>query len=106
MDNEQPTRILVAGATGTLGRSLIPVLQKLGREVVALVRPGSRSRLEFLEDEVMEIVSAEITRPDIESSLFNGVHTVISSIGITTAANHGSRSLEKFFLAQKETESH
>lgn len=76
-------RFLVAGATGNLGRALIPVLHELGREVVALVRPGSRSRLESLGDDVREIVSAEVTRPDIEPSVFNGVHTVISSIGIT-----------------------
>lgn len=83
MADEQPMRVLVAGATGNLGKALIPVLHGLGKEVVALVRPGSESRLESFADDIKEIVSAEVTRPDIEPSVFNGVHTVISSIGIT-----------------------
>jgi uncharacterized protein YbjT (DUF2867 family) len=83
MDNQQPARVLVAGATGNLGRALIPVLHAHGREVVALVRPGRQSRLESLGDHIRDIVLAEVTKPDIPARVFDGVHTVISSIGIT-----------------------
>lgn len=83
MDDQKPMRVLVAGATGNLGRALIPVLHERGREVVALVRPGSQSRLKSLEGHVREVVAAEITQPDIAISAFSGVHTVISSVGIT-----------------------
>jgi uncharacterized protein YbjT (DUF2867 family) len=83
MDDRQPMRILVAGATGNLGKALIPVLCKQGTEVVALVRPGSQRRLLPLENHITETVAAEITKPDIAASAFSGVHTVISSVGIT-----------------------
>lgn len=83
MDDQQPMRVLVAGATGNLGRALIPVLHERGREVVALVRPGKQSRLKSLESHIKEIVATEITKPDITASAFSGVHTVISSVGIT-----------------------
>ena len=83
MDNQQPMRVLVAGATGNLGKALIPVLHDRGKEVVALVRPGKQSRLKSLESHIKEIVPTEITKPDIAASAFSGVHTVISSVGIT-----------------------
>ena len=59
------------------------MLHELGREVVALVRPGKHGRLQSLENQIGEIVSAEVTQPDIASDIFRGVHTVVSSIGIT-----------------------
>lgn len=80
MDN---VRVLVAGATGNLGRVLIPVLHERGRDVVALVRPCSLSRMKSIGDGLGEIMSSDITTPDIDPSIFNGVHTVISSVGIT-----------------------
>lgn len=83
MNDWQPIRILVAGATGNLGKSLIPVLHQRGKEVVALVRSGRQSCLQPLENHITETVVAEITKPDIAASAFSGVHTVISSIGIT-----------------------
>ncbi len=83
MDDQPPMRILVAGATGNLGRALIPILHERGREVVALVRPGKRSPLKSLESHINEIVTAEISKSDIAASVFSEVHTVISSVGIT-----------------------
>ena len=83
MDDQQPMRVLVAGATGNLGRALIPVLDERGKEVVVLVRPGRQSRLKFVENHIKEIAEAEITKPDIAANAFSGVDTVISSVGIT-----------------------
>ena len=36
-------RVLVAGATGVIGRQVVPLLQAVGHDVVELVRPGSES---------------------------------------------------------------
>lgn len=83
MNDRQPMRTLVAGATGNLGKALISVLRERGSEVVALVRPSSQSHLQPLENYITETVVAEITKPDIAASAFSGVHTVISSVGIT-----------------------
>ncbi|MGA8014641.1 MAG: SDR family oxidoreductase [Candidatus Dormiibacterota bacterium] len=43
-------RYLVTGATGFLGRQLVPLLLSRGGEVGALVRPGSEARLELLRE--------------------------------------------------------
>ena len=42
---EPPTRVFITGGTGYLGRRLIPVLQRQGCLVRALVRPGSERKL-------------------------------------------------------------
>ncbi len=40
-----PTRVFITGGTGYVGRRLIPVLQRQGCAVRALVRPGSERKL-------------------------------------------------------------
>lgn len=37
-------KVLVAGATGVIGRQLVPLLEAVGHEVVPLVRPGTTPR--------------------------------------------------------------
>ncbi len=71
MVDQQPMRILVAGATGNSGRALTSVLHERGREVVALVRPGRQGRLKSLGNHIKEIVAAEITKPDIAANIWN-----------------------------------
>ena len=40
----QPRRVLLLGATGTIGRATHSALLQRGHEVVALVRPGARAQ--------------------------------------------------------------
>ncbi len=42
---EEPTRVFITGGTGYVGSRLIPVLQRQGCSVRALVRPGSERKL-------------------------------------------------------------
>jgi len=37
-------KVLVAGATGVIGHQLVPLLEAVGHDVVALVRPGGEDR--------------------------------------------------------------
>lgn len=83
MKSQHQTRVLLAGATGNLGRALIPALHSRGREVIALVRPGRAEALKTLRDHPREVVSGEVTTPDIPTGAFDGVQTVISTVGIT-----------------------
>ncbi|MCP4545263.1 MAG: SDR family oxidoreductase [bacterium] len=76
-------RVLVAGASGTLGRALVSVLAHRGREVVALVRPRSASRVEPLAGDLVDLVAGEVTAPELPPSAFEGVDAIISTIGIT-----------------------
>ena len=74
-------KVLVAGATGYLGRYLVKKLSTQGYQVCALAR--SPERLDDLKDYTDEIVKAEITKPDTLRGICQNTDVVISSIGIT-----------------------
>ncbi len=64
-------KILVTGATGFLGRKLIPKIQQEGHDVVALVRKTSNreglpKETEFREADVLDIKSLETVVHDID----------------------------------------
>ena len=70
--------VLVAGATGYLGRFLCAEYARRGHYVTALVRDTARA--EGLADLSIE---AEATRPDTLKGIMDGVDLVVSSLGIT-----------------------
>lgn len=72
-------KVIVAGATGYLGKYLLKELKTKGYEVVALVRDAKK--LEGLD--VDQIMEAEVTRPETMMGKFEGVDYVISTVGIT-----------------------
>ena len=74
-------KVLVAGATGYLGRYLIKELKKQGYWVRALAR--NSNKLEDLKDYIDEIFEAEVTQPDSLIGVCKDIDLVISSIGIT-----------------------
>ncbi|KAA9008874.1 SDR family oxidoreductase [Histidinibacterium aquaticum] len=74
--------VLVAGATGYLGRFLCAEYARRGHHVTALVRDARRA--EGLADVLIE---AEATRPDSLEGIMDGVDLVVSSLGITRQAD-------------------
>ena len=73
--------ILVTGATGFLGRNLVPRLLAVGRPVRALVRPTSDST--FLEAAGVELALADdITDADAVHQACEGVEVVIHAAGL------------------------
>jgi len=74
-------RILVAGATGYLGRFVVQEFKNRGYFVRALARSGKK--LDDLRDSIDEIVEAEITRPETLEHACDDIEAVFSSIGIT-----------------------
>jgi len=73
--------ILVAGATGYLGRYLIEELKSNNYWIRALVREAKK--LDDLTDQVDEIFEAEVTKPENLTGICQDIDIVISSIGIT-----------------------
>lgn len=67
--------VLIAGATGYLGRFLVQEYARRGWRVKALVRRDA--------DLPAEMVHAEATRPDTLEGTMDGVDLVISALGIT-----------------------
>jgi uncharacterized protein YbjT (DUF2867 family) len=74
-------RVLVAGATGYLGGYVAKELKSRGHFVRALAR--SPSKLDYMKDEIDEIVQGEITIPQTIENVCEGIDVVFSSVGIT-----------------------
>ena len=74
-------KVLIAGATGYLGRYLIKEVKKQGYWVSALARKAEK--LYDLKDSIDEICEAEMTKPNTLNGICDNIDAVISSIGIT-----------------------
>lgn len=74
-------RVLVLGATGTLGRQLVAEFVGRGFPVRALARPGTPLPEECRAAD--EIIRGEITRPESLAHAFQDVGTVVSALGLT-----------------------
>lgn len=74
-------KVLIAGATGYLGRFAVKAFYRRGFEVRALTR--SPGRLDDLKDAINEEVVGEVTQKDSLKGLCEGVDIVFSSVGIT-----------------------
>jgi uncharacterized protein YbjT (DUF2867 family) len=74
-------KVLVAGATGYLGRYVVKEFKNQGFFVRALAR--NRAKLEDISDQIDEIVEAEITKPETLKGCCKDMDIVFSSVGIT-----------------------
>jgi uncharacterized protein YbjT (DUF2867 family) len=74
-------RILVAGATGYLGRYLVKVFSEHGYQVRALARDPKK--LDNLNDHNVEIFEGEVTKQETLKGICDDIGVVISTIGIT-----------------------
>src|SRR5699024_1212087 len=86
-------RVLVAGATGYLGRYVVKALKRQGYYIKVLVRQPDKLNQpgDFLEpaigDDVDEVVIGDITKPDTIKHICNGIDYVFSSVGLTRKSN-------------------
>lgn len=79
------TKILVAGASGNLGKYILEELDNWKIPAVALVRDPEK--LEGLKNRNIKIIQAEVTRQETLSGVCKEVKTVISTIDITRQKN-------------------
>lgn len=70
--------VLIAGATGYLGRYLCAEYTRRGRHVTALVRDAARADLQ-----ADLLVQAQATKPETLGGIMDGVELVVSALGIT-----------------------
>jgi NADH dehydrogenase len=71
--------VLVTGATGYVGRRLVPRLVAAGRPVRALVRDPSRARL----PDGVEVVGGDVTRPDSLAAAVRDAAAVVHLAAVT-----------------------
>ena len=62
-------KILVTGATGYIGKRIIPLLVNDGHDVVCAVRDKMRADKNYLEEEHIEIVEADFLKPETLSNI-------------------------------------
>lgn len=74
-------KIAIAGSTGYLGKFLVEHLIKSETEGIALAR--NTKKLAAFNSGNLQKIKAEFTKPESLNGLFNGVDTVISTVGIT-----------------------
>lgn len=74
-------KVLIAGATGYLGRFVVQEFKKQGYWVRALVR--NAKKVNDLKKYIDEVFEAEVTKPETLNGICDGIDVVISSIGIT-----------------------
>lgn len=73
--------VLIAGATGYLGRHLIAAYYRAGHRVIALARRPET--LIGLDTHIDQIAYAEATKPETLKGVMNDVDLVVSALGIT-----------------------
>ena len=72
--------VLVAGATGYIGRFAVEAFKKQGYQVRALARDAAK--LEPVKDYIDETVIAEVTEPKTLSGITRNIEIVFSSLGL------------------------
>lgn len=57
-------KILVTGATGYIGRRLLPVLLEMGHEVICMVRDRARLDISTFQNEQVKVVECDLMQPE------------------------------------------
>ncbi|HEV2705910.1 MAG TPA: SDR family oxidoreductase [Pyrinomonadaceae bacterium] len=87
------TRVLVAGATGQLGRRVLAELRVRGYATRALVRDERRASR--LRGEADEAVVGDVTRPETLARVCEGVNVVFSAVGAPLTLKRGGASFRE-----------
>lgn len=75
-------RILIAGATGTLGRHLVEIGAEHGHTMVALVRESGLSKIDDLRSWCDDFRIGDLTRPDSLPGACESIDVVVSTVGM------------------------
>ena len=89
--SQVPTRVVVAGATGYLGKFVVNEFKRRGywvrvltRSIEALEKPGPFTAPGISRDEVDDVFVGEVTKPGTLKGLYDdGIDLVFSSVGIS-----------------------
>jgi uncharacterized protein YbjT (DUF2867 family) len=80
--NERPSTVLIAGATGSIGRYAVAEALRQGYAVRALVR--DRARAARVLPEGVDLVTGDLTRPETLGPAVEGVEAIVFTHGSTT----------------------
>ena len=86
-------KILVAGATGVIGRQLVPLLEAVGHDVVALVRPGGEDRHAGTQVAVADALDGPAVRRAVQQAAPDAVVDLLTAIPRTIDPRHLARDM-------------
>ena len=84
-------KILLTGATGYIGRRLLPVLLQAGHTVVCAVRDTGRIDLKKYKPEQVTLVEADLLRPETLSSLPKDIDVAYYLVHSMTGEEFGEK---------------
>lgn len=76
-------RILIAGSTGYLGGYILKELIRHNYFIETIVRKPEKLDASVRENEAVNVIKAEVTKPGSLTDCCTGIDTVISTVGIT-----------------------
>lgn len=76
-------KVLVAGATGFLGKRIVEQSAAQGHETYAICRQGSVPKLDSVHDSLSGFHTAELTDADAIAAAMAGMDAVITTVGMT-----------------------
>jgi uncharacterized protein YbjT (DUF2867 family) len=82
--------ILIAGATGGIGRHLVGKLTAQDQDVRALVRDLDQARKLYTEQDCLQLVAGDVRDPNTLSGSFGDARAVICAIGAKAPAGDNS----------------
>jgi uncharacterized protein YbjT (DUF2867 family) len=88
-------KILVTGATGYIGKRLIPFLIHEGHHVVCCVRDKLRADKSYLEEELIDIVEVDFLKPETLKNIPNDIDVAYYLIHSMSNSSKDFESLEE-----------
>ena len=88
-------KILVTGATGYIGKRLIPLLANDGHNVVCAVRDKLRADKSYLEEDLIDIVEADFLKPETLNNIPKDIDVAFYLIHSMSNSSKDFESLEE-----------
>ncbi|MDP5157593.1 MAG: SDR family oxidoreductase [Flaviramulus sp.] len=87
--------ILVTGATGYIGKRLIPYLVNEGNHVVCAIRDKLRADKSYLEEELIEVVEVDFLKPETLNNIPKNIDVAYYLIHSMSNSSNNFESLEE-----------